>query len=413
MIHVCFALYDKTGHYSKFTGTAMLSMFDNHIPPPTAPSITVHILHDNTLSTENRDKFIYLAGQYGQLVKFYNVEVLCADKLTEIKQLVSQIVTKSRFTLATFYRFLILNVLPENIDRCIYLDSDIIVNLDIKELWQIELGDKPLAAAPEVEINYLDHPVVGRTKFLVVQGLTAYEDYFNSGVLMMNLTYLRRAQDRLLEGVKFLNSHPEMKHLDQDILNWLFSKDYVKLAEKFNVFVNIERRRNGRKPPRKAIYHYIYITLQLENDLFNRLWMSYFIRTPFFDAEAIGRLYDGFNKTQFGLKQSLIQLSALMSGKTRAFFTAPDNVNAVKGIFFVRDDEEIIPAKDNESLKKLLYAMNASRGRKIFFIIFPNFPFEVLKKFGFVPGRDFINGVDFLYDIHGLPTDSHPLIKAM
>lgn len=29
MIHVCFALYDKAGHYSKFTGTTMLSLFEN------------------------------------------------------------------------------------------------------------------------------------------------------------------------------------------------------------------------------------------------------------------------------------------------------------------------------------------------------------------------------------------------
>ena len=33
MIHVCFSLYDKTGQYSKFTGTTMLSMFENCTPP--------------------------------------------------------------------------------------------------------------------------------------------------------------------------------------------------------------------------------------------------------------------------------------------------------------------------------------------------------------------------------------------
>ena len=30
MIHVCFGIHDETGRYSKFTGTAMLSMFENH-----------------------------------------------------------------------------------------------------------------------------------------------------------------------------------------------------------------------------------------------------------------------------------------------------------------------------------------------------------------------------------------------
>ena len=35
MIHVGFSLYDKNGTYSKFTGTAMLSLFENlNTPPP-------------------------------------------------------------------------------------------------------------------------------------------------------------------------------------------------------------------------------------------------------------------------------------------------------------------------------------------------------------------------------------------
>ena len=40
MIHVCFGLYDKTGGYSKFTGTAMLSIFENSNTPPGQPPCT-------------------------------------------------------------------------------------------------------------------------------------------------------------------------------------------------------------------------------------------------------------------------------------------------------------------------------------------------------------------------------------
>ena len=41
MIHVCFALHDATGRYSKFTGTAMLSLFENYFtPPPTQLQFT-------------------------------------------------------------------------------------------------------------------------------------------------------------------------------------------------------------------------------------------------------------------------------------------------------------------------------------------------------------------------------------
>ncbi|MBQ4404635.1 MAG: hypothetical protein II857_09525 [Selenomonadaceae bacterium] len=34
MIHVCFGLYDKTGRYSKFTGTTICSIFENANTPP-------------------------------------------------------------------------------------------------------------------------------------------------------------------------------------------------------------------------------------------------------------------------------------------------------------------------------------------------------------------------------------------
>ncbi len=34
MIHVCFGFHDKTGRYSRFPGTAMLSLFDNINTPP-------------------------------------------------------------------------------------------------------------------------------------------------------------------------------------------------------------------------------------------------------------------------------------------------------------------------------------------------------------------------------------------
>ena len=48
------------------------------------------------------------------------------------------------------YRLLIPQVLTSDIETVIYLDSDIIVNLDINELWRINLEDKPLGAIPEI-----------------------------------------------------------------------------------------------------------------------------------------------------------------------------------------------------------------------------------------------------------------------
>ena len=336
MIHVCFGLYDKTGRYSKFTGTTMFSLFAN-----TKSEVTAHILHDNTLTQDSLDKFSVVANQFNQRVKFYNVETLCADGLAEIKRLVPT-VSGSRYSIATFYRFLIPQLFSSDIEKIIYLDSDIIVNLDVSELWQIDLGDKVLAAAPEAVINHLDHPFHAKTKFIMAKGFVAYEDYFCAGVLLVNLKILRGEQEKLSRGLKFFNENPEMDNFDQDILNYLYSKDYVKLPENFHVFIGIERR-VGKNNLRAAIYHYAGWTCGLNmNDPFNRLWMKYFIQTPWFDEESIGRLYNGSKKIQDSLRGTMIKLTALISGKTRGFIVSKGDVDAIKKLFAVRNDEELI-----------------------------------------------------------------------
>ena len=407
MIHVCFGLYDKTGHYSKFTGTAMLSIFAN-----TNAQVTAHILHDDTLTQDNIDKFSAVAEQFNQRVKFYNVETLCADGLDEIKRLVPN-VAGTRYSIATFYRFLIPQLFSADIEKIIYLDSDIVVNLDLAELWRIDLGEKPLAAAPEAVINHLDHPFHAKTKFLLVKGLVAYEDYFCAGVLLVNLNFLRGDVKNLAHGLEFLNSNPEMANFDQDVLNYLYAKNYVKLSENFHVFVGIDRRM-GKNYLRDAIYHYAGWTCGLNmSDAFNRLWMKYFIQTPWFDEESIGRLYIGSQKIQDNLRGTMIKLTALVSGKTRGFIVSKNDVDAIKKLFAVRNDEELITV-DRDTPRQIIFErMNASRGKKIFFVFVQNFPFVNFEKLGFVYGRDFLNGLELLADAQTLAVNSHLLLKAM
>ena len=225
MIHVCFCFHDKTGHYSKFTGTTILSIFEN-----TNSEVTVHILHDNTLTPENRDKFIYLAGRYGQLVKFYNVEELCQNELEKFSRSFP-IVNNHHATIGMLYRFLLPQLLSLDIDKVIYLDSDIIVNLDIKELWQIELGDKILAAVPEIS-HYKTNDYMKHAFKLCDDGIVKCEDYFNSGVLVMNLKLLR-AEEIIMDGLRFCTQNPRYQgYPDQDILNYCFSTATLKLPNK-------------------------------------------------------------------------------------------------------------------------------------------------------------------------------------
>ena len=107
-------------------------------------------------------------------------------------------------------------------------------------------------------------------------------------------------------------------------------------------------------------------------------------------------------------------VSAVISGKTRAFFTMPQNVQVTRQLFAVRNDEEILLAGKPDSIQNLIEAMKRSDGKKVFFILIPKFEFNVLVKAGFAFGRNFVNGIEFLSELNKLPViNSYQLIKAM
>ena len=405
MIHICFSLHDETGLSAKFAGTAILSAFENIFNP--LPSVTVHILHDNTLTDDNREKFSYLAGHYNQLVKFYNVEELCADKLAQMINLFPDL-EKARFNKAMFYKFLAPQILPKNLNKVIYLEPNVIVNLDLSELWQVKLGNNLLAAVPALEIGS-DLPAQDKA---VSDGFLMRDDYFSSAVMVMNLSMLRSQEHKILDGMKFINEHKYLTILDQTLLNWCFANWTVKLPAKFNCFVRLARTK--KESVAEKIYCYTIYSLQLDmSDQFNALWFEYFVKTPWFDAATLGKLFAGFQQIHVRLKKSMANLVIAMNGKARGFCATPNYVAELKKNFRVRNDEEFITLENQKSLQKLVDAMKKSHGKKIFFIMAQGFPLNLLTKAGFTFGVDYLNALEFLSEEQGMSMNSYPLIHAM
>ncbi|HHW46890.1 MAG TPA: glycosyltransferase family 8 protein [Clostridiales bacterium] len=127
-----------------------------------------------------------------------------------------------------YYRLLAHRCLPDSLDRILYLDPDILVINSLEKLYYMDINDYLFAAAfhdriPVKEINRLR--------------LKAYEvkEYYNSGVLLMNLPLLReRANEE--EIFEFVESKKRRLILpDQDVLNALFGKNIKKIDEiKYN-----------------------------------------------------------------------------------------------------------------------------------------------------------------------------------
>lgn len=413
MIHVAYSLTDKTGRYSKLTGTSILSMFEN-----SNSKITVHILHDNTLSDDNRSKFKSLAKRYKQIIKFYNVELSYADKIAEFKEMLPTLNTQGARTIGTLFKFLIPHVLEKDIKKYFYFDSDIIINSDVKELEKFELGNNSIGAVPEIE-SYVDTSI----HTLIQKNIVNPEDYFNAGFMIMNPEKLRNENELIVEGIKFRMENTDCDCTDQDIYNYCFSKNYLKLPGKYNTLVEYARN-NSDYNIENRICHYttsahgMGFGLDMK-DAYNKMFLEYFAKTPWFTAEVIGRIYEGVQNIYVEQKAFATYVSAMMSGKSRAFYMTSGNTETFKQIFDIRADEEIISADSEETIKNLVSAMKKSAGKKVFIILTPPIPaitqmiYEALQEAGFEENKDFIHGANFLSDATGMPMNPYDLIKLM
>lgn len=409
MIHVCYGLYDRFGNYSKFVGTSMLSIFLN-----TDSEITIHILHDNTLSEKNKKIFEEMTRAHKQKINFYNVEVLQAEKVFEYRQKLGRIIN-TNFSIGALYRLLIPYFFSD-LEKIIYLDADIIFNLDINELWNLEISDKPLAAAAENDL-ITNYKPFAMKNFLIANNFINAEDYFNSGVLIFNMPKFLECEKELNSAVDFVVSHPQCVWVDQDILNCCFSKNYFRLPAKFDVFVNHERIVRQSHEIFPAIYHYIGNSLNFDmNDVFNRLWMNYFFKTAWLDLNVISNIFNCFQEFDAKARKNLLDLSAAMSGKRRIFFMELNNFDKVKKLFKINKSEEIIDATKEDSFKILLKRLKKFRDTSFFILLVNDYETanEKLSQEGFVEGENFMNAMDFLSVLHGkAPIDTYFLARAI
>jgi len=146
---------------------------------------------------------------------------------------------------AGYYRLAIFRLF-RNFPKIIYIDADSYILGDVAELYNLPMGEKLIAGAPDsitYEIpwreKYISYPhYSGKAKDYFIEYLKLskekFNSYFSSGVLMFNLEKIdKNEKNKSLE--KLLNR--EFYCLDQDVMNLLFSaEETYKLPREWNYF---------------------------------------------------------------------------------------------------------------------------------------------------------------------------------
>lgn len=117
------------------------------------------------------------------------------------------------------FKFNLPEILPE--DKVLYLDCDVIVNKSVSELFRTDISEKYVAAADDMGDLIQNGQSLNASRI----GLSG-EHYFNSGVMLLNLSLMR--EDNISGKLLEYRQNSINYYMDQDALNYVcFSKRHI------------------------------------------------------------------------------------------------------------------------------------------------------------------------------------------
>lgn len=168
--------------------------------------------------TQSESIHFYIVAEDDLNVTDDNITIINATKYPKLINNIAN--NKSKWTYMCMARCYLAEILPD-VDKLLYLDLDIHIDEDIKELWDIDISN--YAVAGVIDVNAREH------RFPYISN---YSTYINSGVLLMNLKYFR--EHDITEQLHDLLSRFELKFPDQDAIN-IVCYDHIKfLSHKWN-----------------------------------------------------------------------------------------------------------------------------------------------------------------------------------
>lgn len=134
-----------------------------------------------------------------------------------------------------YYKIKMASFLPNYVKKCLFLDIDMLIMCDLREIFFLDLKNKIAAVTPDCSNAYHDRFVrtIDRKDVLKFSYL---HSYFNVGFMLINLDEWR-SQNIEKRALMFLKQYvPRVP--EQDTLNFIIGDCTIKLEPKWNFFIS-------------------------------------------------------------------------------------------------------------------------------------------------------------------------------
>lgn len=267
VMHVVISFNHK---YVVYAGVMLQSVYENNA----LCDICVHALQCD-LTAEDKQKFEEQARSFSNKIRFYDFDV---------SWLPEGLLLTNEWSIEAYFRLCVTDLLPQEVERIIYLDVDTIVNKPIYDFYFMDMQGYDIVACRDFS-RVLNEKFTDKRKELFAS-FSEEKDfvYFNSGVMLMNITQLRGK----ISARDYLEITDELKEkivaADQDIFNYVNWKETGLVDEwRYDLFNACLK---GLKPEEAnqhvAILHYAgpkpWVPVNIHMRA-NRLWWEYAVRT--------------------------------------------------------------------------------------------------------------------------------------
>ena len=199
-----------------------------------------------------------------------------------------------QFSKETYYRLFAHRIFPEDVDRALWLDGDMIINGSLVDFYEQDFQGKTFVAVENGKPFYRFNE-----DMKAILKMPPESKYINSGVMLFNLKQARETLDT--EAIlRYITEHQEILRLaDQDVFNGLLH-DHILVADperRYNFFHTYVTEENKAAIYREArIIHYCGVTKPWKEDYAlyaSDLWWKYALWTgpeylELFDAVKCG-----------------------------------------------------------------------------------------------------------------------------
>ena len=98
----------------------------------------------------------------------------------------------SQWSIETYYRLMLMDILPDNIDRILYLDVDLIINGSVEEFYHVDFKGYEVIVADDSNDKRSRDTFGSKQAEMFKDMLDNGFRYFNAGVMLFNVQEIRK-----------------------------------------------------------------------------------------------------------------------------------------------------------------------------------------------------------------------------